>query len=385
MNFLLKYKTVANGRIAKKIFCLILFVLFILSVRVSNARALAGSQSTWVAQESYGPLEGIANFTLNKKPVCVAVNEVTNRIYVGVEDGLIIIDGETDEVIVEIPLDTEIRGLAVNPQTNRIYAGGYPKFVAVINGATNQKIGEIPQGGINKYEIAVNPVTNLVYIADTTMTMGEYDCVRVYHGETLTLIDTVNIPGSNESTTVQRVGVTVNPATNRIYATWRGNGTLYVIDGNTHEIMKTVKPSFYSDTVTVNPYTNYVYIGGMVLDGETLGEVVSYYQGTLEAVNPIRNILYTRDLLDTLYALNGSTHGIIDSLELPWYISSSMFFDPIAVNSQTSKIYILDNQENQVLVVIPEFHVWTPLLLLVLLLAGFLTIYNRRLRSRKCI
>jgi len=313
------------------------------------------------ASDSFGPLEVVANITLDKEPKCIAVNEETNRVYVGVDGGLVVIDGETDEVITEILSDTEVVALAVNPQTNRIYAALYGENVTVINGATNQIVGGILERVYNQYEIAVNPATNLVYIADWTTILGEYDRVRVYHEETLTLTDTVNIPGSNESTTVQRVGVAVNPDTNRIYATWRGNNTLYIIDGNTHEVTKTERPSSFSDTVTVNPYTNYVYVGEAVLDGDTLAEVTSDYQGDLKAVNPLNNILYTTQY-ENLYALNGSTHDVLDSLELHWWISS--YFDPIAVNPQTSKVYIINYQEDQVTVVIPEFPVWTPILLM---------------------
>ena len=372
----MKQKTVVDGKMSKKIFCLIVPVLLVLSSFASGAQGLASSHSNWIAKESYGPLEVIANITLDKEPKCIAVNDETNRVYVGVEGGLVVIDGETDEVLTEILSDTEVVALAVNPQTNRVYAAVYGENVTVINGATNQVVGGILERVYNSYELAVNPVTNLVYIADWTTILGEYDRVRVYHGENLTLIETVNIPGSNESTTIQRVGVAVNPDTNRIYATWRGNNTLHVIDGNTHEITKTVEPSSFSDTVTVNQYTDYVYVGKAVLDGETLVEVTSDYQGDLKAVNPLSNILYTTQY-ENLYALNGSTHAVLDSLELHWWISS--YFDPIAVNPQTSKIYMINYQANQVSVVIPEFPVWTAILLILIVLTVAITIYKRRL------
>jgi len=330
----------------------------------------------WTTSGSVGPLEVIANITLDKEPKCIAVNEETNRVYVGVEGGLVVVDGETDEVVTEILSDAEVVALAVNPQTNHIYAAVYGENVTVINGATNQMVGGISERVYDSYEIAVNPVTNLVYIADWTTIMGEYDRVRVYHGENLTLIDTVNIPGSNESTTIQRVGVAVNPDTNRIYATWRGNNTLHVIDGNTHGIIKTVKPSSFSDTVTVNPYTNYVYVGKAVLDGDTLVQVTSDYQGDLKAVNPLSNLLYTTQY-ENLYALNGSTHGVVDSLELHWWISS--YSDPIAANPQTSKIYVINYQANQVSVIIPEFPTLTSILLIFIVLTVAIAISKRRL------
>lgn len=372
----MKPKKVVDGKMSKKIFCLLVSVLFVLSSFLSGAQALAGFHGNWIAEESYGPLEVIANITLDKEPNCIAVNDETNRVYVGVEGGLVVINGTTDEVIAEIPLDPKVVALAVNPQTNRIYAAVYGENVTVIDGATNQMVGEILERVYDSYEMAVNPVTNLVYIADWTTILGQYDRVRVYDGENLTLIDTVNIPGSNESTTIQRVGVAVNPDTNLIYATWRGNSTLHLIDGDTREITGTVKPSSFSDTVMVNQYTNYVYVGKAVLDGETLAEVTSDYQGSLQAVNPLRNILYTTQY-ENLYALNGSTHVVLDSLELHWWISS--YFDPIAVNIQTSKIYMINYQANQVSVVIPEFPVWTALPLMFIVLTIALALHKRKL------
>jgi DNA-binding beta-propeller fold protein YncE len=109
--------------------------------------------------------------------------------------------------------------------------------------------------------------------------MGRYDSVKVYNGANFQLITTVNIPDSNTHTTIERVGVTVNSNSNRVYATWRGANTLYMIDGNNHTIIKTVTPPTFSDTVMVNPYTNFVYVGTAVLNGETLEVVAQNYTG----------------------------------------------------------------------------------------------------------
>ena len=83
-----------------------------------------------------------------------------------------IIDGETDTIITEILPDVEVVALAVNPQTNRIYVADYGDNIFVIDGATNQQLGIIPEGIYNQYAIAVNPTTNLVYIADWTTILG---------------------------------------------------------------------------------------------------------------------------------------------------------------------------------------------------------------------
>ena len=325
---------------------------------------------------SVGPLQVVTTISLDKEPKCIVVNEETNRVYVGVEDGLLIIDGETDTVVAEILPDTNVVALAVNPPTNRIYAVVYGEKIVVIDGTTNQVVGEIPEGIYNQYEIAVNPVTNLVYIGEWHTIQGYYDCVLVYNGETLTEMTQVNIPGSDEHTYVERVGLAVNSETNRVYATWSGDNTLHVIDGDTNEILETVSPSSFSREVTVNTYTNYVYVGNVVLDGETLVEVTTTYQGDLKAVDPVNNILYTTGY-NILYALNGITHGIVTNLELD--IGVSLSPDAVAVNCESGKVYVVDNYETQIPVVIPEFPTWTSILLVLFVLAVAMFIYRRRL------
>ena len=330
-------------KVVKGIMLTLLFVSF-----------LAGAR----AAEYADPLEVVTTITLDKEPLCIAVNEETNRVYVGVEGGLMVIDGEIDEVVGEIPLEVdslskEVEAIAINPQTNRIYVSDSGEKIIVIDGATNQQVGELAEGIYRQYEIAVNPVTNFVYIADWTVVLYEYDCIRVYDGETLTEVTSVGIPGSNQYPYIERVGVAVNPDTNRIYATWSGLDRLYVIDGDTHQIINNTKHiGEFSETVRVNPYTNYVYIGktNFVYDGETLERVPTDYQGYIKAVNPRFNFLYST-WGQNLYILNGTTHETLASLELDWRISSLAIHDPVVANTKTGKIYLVHEDENKISVV----------------------------------
>ena len=319
--------------------------------------------------------EIVTTITLDEEPQCIAVNEETNRVYVGVKDGLLIIDGETDTIITEILPDVEVVALAVNPQTNRIYVADYGDNIFVIDGATNQQLGIIPEGIYNQYAIAVNPTTNLVYIADWTTILGNYDRILVYSGETFTEVTHVNILGSEEHEYIERMGLAVNPETNLVYATWSGNNSLCVIDGSTHEITENVSPSSFSREITVNAYTNYIYIGDVVLDCDTLVEVFSDYEGDLGAVDSVNNLVYTTDY-HNLYVLNGTTHGIVTSLELDWYFSS--YSDCVGVNGETDKVYLVDSSENQIpVVLIPEFHTVISVMLVLFVLAVAFVIYTR--------
>ena len=86
--------------------------------------------------------------------------------------------------------------------------------------------------------------------------------------------------------------------------------------------------------VIVNPYTNCVYVefGGVVLDGTTLENVTSGYEGHIEAVDPIHNVLYTSGY-DKLYVLDGNTHQIGGKLYAEYLVN-------VAVNSKTGRAYL---------------------------------------------
>ncbi len=64
-----------------------------------------------------------------------------------------------------IPVGSDPLGVAINPNTNRIYAANmYSNSVSVIDGSTNSivstiAVGDFPAG------VAVNPNTNRVYVS----------------------------------------------------------------------------------------------------------------------------------------------------------------------------------------------------------------------------
>jgi len=160
-------------------FCFILLTLLIIGSFAFNAQELATTDNCLIAHASYDPLTVIANITLDKTPHCIAVNEETNRVYVGVTGGIVIINGETDQIITEIPLYevynwTEVRAIAVNPQTNRVYVGVWLENITVIDGATNLKVGEIPEDLENAFSLAVDPLTNRVYVGFEPGFMGSH-------------------------------------------------------------------------------------------------------------------------------------------------------------------------------------------------------------------
>jgi len=306
-------------------------------------------------------LTAVATITLDKIPESMAINEETNRVYVSAERALTVIDGATDEIEREIPLEFTASALAVNPKTNRIFVSGDASVgfgdTLVIDGYSHEVVGKIPCRAYYSYEIAVNPATNTVYIADIATIMGYPDSIEVYDGKTFEHKASIEIPTSIEYETIEKVGIAVNPETNRLYATWTGKQALYLIDGGTNEIIQTTPLNdSFSTKLIVNPSTNRVYTchqilaesySNMALDGQSLNEVTKC-QIEPQAVNPTQNLLYATKYTTeykTVYVLNGTTHETLGSLEVENGIND------LAANPNTGKIYLTHKAYKQISVI----------------------------------
>ncbi len=131
--------------------------------------------------------------------------------------------------------------LAVNPVTNRIYVASGP--IAVIDGGTNA-LTSINAGGF-AVAVAVNPVTNKIYFADKASNPGR---VIVIDGAT-NAIANVTDPNANEP-----VALAVNPVTNKIYVANGLSNNVTVIDGATNATT-TITAGSIPFAVGVNPVT----------------------------------------------------------------------------------------------------------------------------------
>ena len=196
----------------------------------------------------------------------VAVNPVTNKIY-AVSSGdytVTVIDGST--------LSTQTVSVAAGPttvavdeMTNKIYVGGAGP-VSVIDGATNQVTQVYTSSSTG---LALNKVTNKIYVSDP-----EFGFLYVIDGQTLAtqVIETQTVLSPPA----------VNERTNKIYFTTL-DGELQILDGATNTL---TSMSFnfgrVSGTPAVNPNTNQIFIGGsyqqnqyvVVVDGRTLSSQV---------------------------------------------------------------------------------------------------------------
>ncbi len=196
----------------------------------------------------------IANILLNTPPGIglqgVGVNPVTNRIYVSDGDnGLVyVIDGNSNAVIGQFSTPAPA-GIAVNPKTNRIYVAdnGFPGGLFVFDGATNTQIAHITLHS-SAEAVATNFRLNRAY---ATIDSNELAVVDGATNQVVTNVPTGTFPK----------GVDVNLLDNKIYVVNGNSSDVTIIDGNTNQVIQTLPvPASFLESVSVNPVTGRTYV-----------------------------------------------------------------------------------------------------------------------------
>jgi YVTN family beta-propeller protein len=143
----------------------------------------------------------------------LAVNTINNKIYAGTYNRIAVIDGNTHEVITEIPIDYP-NHIAVDSVADKIYAT--TTFgLAVLDGSTEEITIVLSTGRYSLQDVAVNPYTRRVYTIDA-------QALLVIDGQCNSLIASVR---SNYGT-----GITINPSTERVYVAHPGTNRVSVVD-----------------------------------------------------------------------------------------------------------------------------------------------------------
>ena len=165
----------------------------------------------------------IATIPISDGPRDVGVNPVTNLIYVASDFGheVSVIDGATNAItqVIAFGASSNIKGIGVNHNTNRIYVTGGPNSVFVIDGVTNSIVGSIPVGGSPTSDVGVNPGTNRLYVRHSG------NVVDVLNGDTNSFVTAV-VAGQGGNPPA----MAVNPVTTLIYVTNDFDNTVSVID-----------------------------------------------------------------------------------------------------------------------------------------------------------
>ena len=199
-------------------------------------------------------------------------------------------------VTATVAAGTQPQAVAVNPVTNKIYVSdGGTNSVTVIDGATNTASTFSIGGGNFPGDIAVNPLTNKVYVSSV-------DYVTVINGATNTISARILLGDGPMHLAVDQVD-------NKIYQISAGSSALSVIDGATDKVffratgIVSYGPSvgFNCVGLVVNPVTNKIYVANSpiaqsvtVIDGTSFTSTVVAFSNSAGAmaVNPITNKVY---------------------------------------------------------------------------------------------
>ena len=300
--------------------------------------------------------------TIPGLPTGVAVNYVTNRVYVavpsfgGATDTLTVINGKTDGVISNIKIPPVGFAVAVDVVRNVIYVGGQytdansllQTKVAVINGNNNKVTATIPisstQTGFGIQGLAVNPVTGELYVAN-----ANDNVLHVINYGSKTISRTIDLDGQSPG------GVTVNPVTNTVYVALFGD-LVDVINGKT----KTITTSAAVPGANLGVAVNWLSGGNVFVTNNTFGpggitSVLNSAGAVLATlsvgntpygvdVDLVRNLAYETNTGDqTLYTIDGATNTIKSVLPVDG--------QTLAVNPVTGKVYVASSSSNVVTIV----------------------------------
>jgi YVTN family beta-propeller protein len=296
-----------------------------------------------------GATNATSTVTVGASPLTIAINLVTNKIYVAnqISNDVTVIDGATNATFT-VAVGASPRAIAINPVTNKIYVANFgdginPSTVTVIDGATNMTSTNVTvAAGTGPIAVAVNPVTNKIYVANRNG--ARFTVIDGATNAANTVFDATAAAGASAK------AVTVNPVTNMIYVVYQlgtptpTSGSVSQIDGATNattNLQLVADSGSIPTAVAVNPVTNALYVAGRtltnigsvtVIGGTTGGGQV--YGGNYPlalSINPVTNQIYVVDRNGGSFVIDGTTNNI--SLV-------AVEGSAVAVNPVTNKIYV---------------------------------------------
>ena len=312
-----------------------------------------------------------ATVGVGSPPSSVAVNGVTNKIYVATcttgssTNGTVtVIDGSTDTTTT-VTAGVCPWAVAVNPATNKIYVANHGHVslicgscisygsVTVIDGTTNSTTTIIDPNAKFPQAVAVNPLTNKIYVANWSSN------ITVIDGATSS-ITTLSDPNAGDP-----IAVALNSVTNKIYVANYLSNNVTVVDGGTDSISTVTDPNAINpDSVAVNSVTNTIYVAnegnyptanhGNVtkIDGSNNSTATitdpnaiapgAYSRGFAVAVNSVTNKIYVTNFNDLALNVNGGVDVIDGVTNAFTTVTDPNAIAPVAVavDSATNIIYV---------------------------------------------
>src|ERR671924_656878 len=305
------------------------------------------------------------------RPFYMAINPATNTIYATSDDQdtFYALNSTTNSLVKISRVDDGPQDIAVNPNTNTIYvASWYSSKIDVIDGTTNSVVGSIPLGDPvteQANDVAVNPNTNTIYVASSSS-----DPRIPYAAKgTVSVIDGATRSGLTSGLEPEEIvvgsrpnDVAVNPNTNTIYVAESDSNRVSVIEGKANSVLGKVSVNGSPTSIAVNPNTNTIYVTDTlsskisVIDGTTInGTTTNSVMGSIDvgsrptsiAVNPNTNTIYVASYnSSTINVIDGRTNSVMGSIDVGGSSPTS-----IAVNPNNNTIYVTDTLSNTVSVI----------------------------------
>jgi DNA-binding beta-propeller fold protein YncE len=198
------------------------------------------------------------NVSIGGSPYTIAVNPNASRIYVAGDSNILtVVDAVSHAVVARVTLPSASNsGIAIDYKSGTVYVlvqGG----IAVINGTSNEVVGEIPIN-FGYRSIAFDSSTGTIY--GSAETLGNSSLVGVdSHTGKVT---------ANVSIGYWASDVLVNPHLNLIYAigcaqSFVCDSMISVVNGTSAKLMnETALGSAYYSTATIDEKTGLVYVSG---------------------------------------------------------------------------------------------------------------------------
>lgn len=236
-----------------------------------------------------------------------------------------------------IPAGTDPRAVAVNPVTNKVYvANEFSNDVTVLDGAT-QATTRVAVGRRPQY-IGVNTATNKIYVSN-----GQDSSLSVIDGNTLA-VTTLGINGAGP--------ILVDESINRIYIVRLGNADeVTYLDGNDNSWYTIATDSFSPVSVGLNPNTRRLYVAHYATGDVRVVDTTStsdfpptvsipiWSKPVAVAVNPSTNRIYaiTEDSRGPIVVIDGNSNQ--PTFFAPAGHASGPGVRALAVNVNANKVY----------------------------------------------
>jgi YVTN family beta-propeller protein len=250
----------------------------------TNRTYVANYESSSVSVIDSLTEEKIADIAVGPFPESIAILEDFNQIYVahGGQNGtqVSVIDGSNNSVVKNIFIGQNRIGLAVNDETNELLVGhwNYPSgSLVVINGTTNEVTRRVSISNASEV-VAFDPESDIVYMLN-----GGDGREIIIRGLSYVSVNYFSLPSNNSAGGF----IEIDPATERVYILKRTQevgetdgmsvpaGTLFALASNSLEVIAALNVTSPSG-MAIDGISNIVYVSNSwnssvyVIDGETM-------------------------------------------------------------------------------------------------------------------